>query len=309
LGIFKRKSLAADLDQLNTRKSLLVGQLEIAERKLAEATAARAAHLLEGDLDVPNEQSPLIQRLHDEKDAIVIAISTIGERIAESESKFAAERDLALRSAAAKELAVKADTLDRVTNEVAAAIAKMPAVLDDVLNRMPLPHLILKANVESFAASVVEALRAEVGEARRYITRLVEGDAALVTPRTEAEANPAPAPAIERQTVFLLGRSKWAENGEIITSGPHCSVSPPIEIARLALRHGHAIATGSDLAVTLQMRQPPSYANYAPADCLDISQPKPVTKPVGTPTAAAPVFHSEFTPARGGFASVSRNSR
>jgi hypothetical protein len=99
---------------------------------------------------------------------------------------------------------------------------------------------------------------------------------------------------IERQEIFLLGRSRWEENGETIASGPHRTVSPPIEIAKLAIQHGHAIAAGSDLAVTLQMRQPPSYANYAPADCLDISQPKPAIKPSGTPTAALPPIHSEF---------------
>ena len=137
----------------------------------------------------------------------------------------------------------------------------------------------------------------------------MEGDAALVAPRTEAEAKPAPAPAIERQEIFLLGRSRWEENGETITCGPHCTVSPPIEIAKLAIQYAHAIQAGSDLAVTLQMRSPPNYAVFPAADCLDISQPKPVIKPVGTPTAALPVIHSEFARARAGTATVARNSR
>jgi hypothetical protein len=308
MGIFRRKP---ELDQLHARKSLLEKQLATAERELAAAVEARQKALLEGDLDTPldgQSANGLVGRLHDEKAAILTALSTMDERIAEAENRLTAERDRSKREAAAKELSSAADALDGVADEVAAALAKIPGVLDDVLNRLPLPHLILKANVQSFANAIVEALRTEVGEARRYTTMLAEGDAAVVLPRTE-DAPPPPAPPIERQTIFLLGRSRWEENGETITSGPHVTTSPPIKIAKLAIQHGHAIEAGSPLAVTLQMRSPPNYAVFPASDCLDISKPKPVTKPVVTPTATPPVFHSEFAHARGGVASVARNPR
>jgi hypothetical protein len=310
VGFLRRRSnLETELAALQTRRDLLAKQLTTVEEKIAEATARRAAHLLEGDIEVPNEEPVIVERLRDERAATLDALNTIGHRIVEAESKLVAERDLAMRSTAAKELTAAADALGRVADEVAAAIAKVAPALDDVLGRLPLPHVILKTNVESFAASVVEALRAEVGEARAYIVRLTSGDAALVTPRPDDVKTAATPPIVERREVFLLGRSRWQENGETITSGPHCTASPPVEIAKLAIQHGHAIEAGSDLAITLQMRQPPSYANYAPADCLDIGQPKPLTKPPGSPTAALPLVHSEIARGRGGFATVGRNAR
>jgi hypothetical protein len=187
VGLFKRKP--AELDQLYARKSLLEKQLLVAERELAAAVEARQQVLVEGDpVEQPNERSDLVARLRDEVDAVRNAITTVDERIAEAESRVAAERDRTKREIAGKELTASADALDRVTDEVAAALAKVFPALDDVLSKLPLPHLVQKANLKVFSDAVIEAMRSQVNEARRYLTRLVEGDAVLAPPRTEAEA-------------------------------------------------------------------------------------------------------------------------
>jgi hypothetical protein len=290
MGIFRRKP---ELDQLRARKSLLEKQLATANRELAAAVEARQQVLVEGDPVEPNERPDLVARLRDELEAVRNAIATVDQRIVEAEGRLAEEQDSRRRGVASRELTASADALDHAANAVADAFAKVPAVLDDVLSRMPLPHLILKANVESFAASVVEALRAQAGEARAYIVRLAAGDAALVSPRIE-EVKPAPVPAVERREVFLLGPSRWTEpNGEVVTSGTHTTCSPPAAIAARALELGHALEPLSEHAIVLRQRIPPNFGCFSPQDCVDLTQPK-LTKPSGTPTAALPPIHSEF---------------
>jgi hypothetical protein len=296
VGFLRRRSnLETELAALTTRKDLLTRQLATAEQRLDEAVAARKVHLLEGDPDVPIGETPIIERLRDEKAATLDALTAIGQRIIEAEAKLATERDLAMRSAAAKELSSAADALAAVAADLAGVVARIPAALADVLSRLPAPHAVAPERIKTFADGLVEALQTEAGEARAYIVRLGSGDAALVTPRPDDVKTAAPAPIVERREVFILAPSKWVEpSGEVITVGTHCTASPPVEIAKLALQHGHALEAGSPLAVTLQMRQPPNYASFAPADCTDISRPKELIKPLGTPTAASPPIHSEF---------------
>jgi hypothetical protein len=198
---------------------------------------------------------------------------------------------------AAKELTAAADALDRVAGEVAGVIAKAPAALSAVLDRLP-QAVISKSHTEMFANEVVAALRLAVSEARSHAAQIVSGGAQICVPSPQQPVNP-PSSTIARQQVFILAPSKWTEpNGVVVTSGTHTTASPPAEIARLAIEHGHAVPAGSEFAQVLQMRQPPSYAVYSESDCVDISKPKELTKPPGAPTAALPVFHSEFARGR-----------
>ena len=52
---------------------------------------------------------------------------------------------------------------------------------------------------------------------------------------------PKPVPKIERMSVLLRYAGRWSENGETRTSGPHTTVALPVETARLALEHNHAV--------------------------------------------------------------------
>ena len=66
---------------VRARKDMLSKQLTMVEGKINEALAARRAYLLEApDLDAPYE-SPVIERLRDERAAVLTALDTIAERI------------------------------------------------------------------------------------------------------------------------------------------------------------------------------------------------------------------------------------
>jgi hypothetical protein len=301
----RRSSLETELSALQTRRDLLTKQLATTEARLDEALTSRRARLLEGDdLDAPHE-SPVIERLRDERAAVVDALTSLDVKLLDAQQRLAEEQDHIKRDAAVKELAAVVEVLTPVHDELAAVAAKVAPALSAVLVKLPPPHSVLPERVGGFLDGVLEATRTVASEAQSHSSRLVAGDAQVV--REVSEPVIPPAPKIERQEIFLLQPSCWRENGEVFTAGTHCTASPPVEIARLALQFGHAIETGGELAVTLQMRQPPCYAHFAESDCVDISQPKQLTKAVGSPTAASAPMYSEFVGmARVGTARVAR---
>jgi hypothetical protein len=289
--IFGRKSLTAEIDGLHTRRDLLSKQLTVVEEKIAEATAARQVHLLEGNLDAPGEPV-IIERLRDEKSAVIDALAAIDVKVVDAQRRLAEEQDSRRREVASRELTASADALAAVSADLAGVVARIPAALADVLSRLPAPHAVSPERIKTFADGLVEALQAEAGEARAYIVRLGSGDAPVISSRAE-ETKP-PSPIVERREVFLLGPSRWTEpNGEVLTSGTHTTCSPPASIAACALEFGHALEPLSAHAIVLRQRIPPNYGPYAAEDCIDLAEPRP-TKQVGTPTAALPPIHSEF---------------
>jgi hypothetical protein len=296
MGLLRRKSdgLTAELENLRHRKSQLDALLVAAEQRLDEATRDRQAKLLE--YDPANDGPPtnaIILRLTDERDACIDALAAVDAKAADVQRRLAEEQDSRRREVASRELTASADALDRVAAEVAAALARVFPALDDVLSKLPLPHLVQKANLKVFSDAVVESLRAQANEAKAYIVRLTSGHAALVPPRPDDVKMP-PVPAVERLEILPLQPSKWLEaDGSIRTVGAHVTCDPPIEVARAALANGNAINPLSDDAITLRMRVPTCYAYYAAEDCIDLTQPKTAKPPRGL-TAAAPAVHSEF---------------
>jgi hypothetical protein len=309
MGLLRRRSAFEQMENeiagLRSRRGVLAGRLARADADIEQALSDRQRQLVETDDD--GVEPTHVAQLRDTRDSLSDAISALDLKISEAVVRLDQECDRLQRQTASKELSAAVDQLDRVANEAAAALDRVFPALDSVLSKLPPPPLVLKVNVQSFANAIIEALRAEVAEAQRYITRLTEGDAALVPPRVE-EAKPPPAPKVERREVFLLVNGRWAEpDGTVRTAGRHVTCDPPAAIAQLALQHKHALDPLSDHAIMLRQRIPPDYSCYAEQDCIDLAEPP--TKPVGTPTATAPVFHSEFNRGHGGFATVSRNAR
>jgi hypothetical protein len=312
MGLLSRRrnvldELTSELAKLGARKDLLAKQLATVEGKIAEAVSARATHLLEGDLDVPSGEPVIIERLRDEKSAVVDALAAIDAKVMDAQASVDREQDRICRETGTKELAAVVEDLTHVHDQLAAVAAKVAPAIAAVLAKLPAPHPVAPERVKAFLDGVLEAVQTVVSEARSHTGRLISGDAQVV--REVSEPVMPPAPKVERLEIFRLQASKWLEaDGSIRTVGAHVTCDPPIEVARAALANGNAIDPLCDNAITLRTRVPPCYANYAAEDCIDLTTPKPI-KPLGTPTAAAPVFHSEFTPARGGFATVGRNSR
>jgi hypothetical protein len=134
VGIFRRKSDTAELDGLRVRKAQLDALLATVEGKLDEALTARQAHLLEApDLEVPNEHSPIIERLRDERDAVRDALAAIDSKIMDAQASVDREQDRVRREAGSKELAAAVEGLTRVHDELASVAAKVAPALSAVL--------------------------------------------------------------------------------------------------------------------------------------------------------------------------------
>jgi hypothetical protein len=307
--IFGRKSPAVELDGLNARKGLLAKQLTTVEEKLDEAIASRQTRLLEGDpADVTSEPPIIIERLRDEKSAVVDALATIDSKIMDAQASVDREQDRVRRETGSKELAIVVEGLTRVHDELAAVAAKVAPALSAVLNKLPAPHVVAPERVKAFLDGVLEAAQTVLHEGQAHSSRLVAGDAQVV--RAIAEPVMPSAPIVERQQIFLLVNGKWTEpDGTVRTAGRHIECDPPAAIAELAIEYGHALEPLNEHAIALRQRTAACYAHFAESDCVDISRPKQLTKPVGTPTAAPPAIHSEFARGGGGFASVMRNPR
>ena len=309
MGIFRRKSLAAELDGLNARKELLGRQLATTEARLDEALTSRQTRLLEGDpADVTNEPPINIERLRDEKSAVIDALAAIDSKIMDAQASVDREQDRVRREAGSKELAALVEDLIHVRDELAAVAAKVAPAIAAILNKVPAPHPVAPERVGAFLAGVLDATQTVVSEGQLHATRLISGDAQIV--RAVSEPVKPPVPAVERTPIFLLGASRWQEGGEVFTSGAHLVVSPPAPVAARALEFRHALDPLSNDAVVLRQRCPPRYGFYPPEDCADLNEPKPAKQPAGSRTITAPPVHFEFVGrARGGVASVARNPR
>jgi hypothetical protein len=308
MGLLSRRrnvldELTSELAKLGVRRDLLSKQLTAVEGKIDEALANRRAHLLEGDLDAPNGELVIIERLRDEKSAVVDALAAIDAKALDAQRRLDEERDRLQRQTASKELSSAADQLDAVATDLAGVVARIPVTLAAVLDRLPAPYAVAPERIKAFGDGLVEALQAEEREGRAYAARLAAGDGVVVPPRVE-EAEPPPAPAIERLQIFPLQASKWVEtDGSIVTVGAHVGCSPPIEVARAALANGTALDPLSDEAIVLRQRCPPRYGHYPPQDCIDLNAPRPEKLPAGSKTITSPSIHSAFVgPARVGTA-------
>jgi hypothetical protein len=295
MGLLSRRKngLTAELESLQHRKAQLTAMLTAAEQRLDEATRDRQTRLLESDLtNGPPIEVPVF-RFTDERDAVVAALTAIDAKILDAQASVDRERDRIRRETGSKELAAAVEDLAHVQGELAAVAAKVAPALSAVLAKLPAPHPVSPERVGAFLDGVLEAAQTVIHEAQSHAGRLTSGDAEVV--REVSDPVIPPAPKVERLEIFPLQPSRWVEtDGSIRTVGAHVTCDPPVEVARAALANGNAILPLSDHAIVLRQRVPPCYANYPPADCLDIAQPKPLTKPVGTPTAAQASIHSEF---------------
>ena len=94
----------------------------------------------------------------------------------------------------------------------------------------------------NFAPQLATTGDAALQETDSYAATVASCHAAIKNEPKSIEL-PKPPKPVERMPVFLRGPSKWREpDGEVITAGPHCTVSPPAAIARAALEFGHTVS-------------------------------------------------------------------
>jgi hypothetical protein len=297
VGFFgKRNSNEKALDDLKHRRGLLELQLNAASQKLAEAVEARRKTLLESDLE-QNGGAPIkniIPRLRDEATALAEAVATLDAQIVEAENKLAIERERIkreqerdLRQSQLDAARKACDRFKEVAAELVALLKPLASIGYDCAHAR---------NVTEFlAGQLALAHEAAFGEASRYVAQVASGHTPIKTEPVVIAPPPPPLPPIERQVVFLRVAGRWMERDETRTSGPHTSPDLPVEVAKLALRHGHAVESGSRVAADLRGLQDPDYAYWPPDRCVDLTRPMPVPIPqLPDQRAMQPPVHSGF---------------
>jgi hypothetical protein len=307
MGIFRTKngtleSLERQLDERRVRRELLAKQLATAEGNLQRETAKRRTVMLEQSLDANgNDRDKLrvvIERARDEADVTRDALSTLDAQISEAEVRLAAERE---RTAREREAARLRDEMDKARVQLSELRTKFGQVADAMraLDRIP-AMLAARENLERVGPQLITGAELGLADGESYAQQMLAEHTPI---RAEAPAPPpAPQPPkVERKQIFLRHASRWVENGTTTTAGPHCTVSPPVDIARAALEFNHAVLPDSETARALRAQMDPDYGWWHPDRCCDLTQPQPAPKAPEV-HVTTPVQHSGIPGARTGVA-------
>jgi hypothetical protein len=293
--------LERELDQLRTRRKALLSQQQTAAAALQRAREDRRTRLLESDdLDAAGADREkvkgLVLRLADELDAVADALATVDAKLAEAEGKLAAERDRAKRDAEAGRCRTELDTVRTELSELRAKFATMADAMRAV-DRVP-AMLAARENLERLGAQLLVGIGLGLADGESYIQQML-AEHAPIRVEPVAPVVPAPQPTVERKAVFLRHAGRWREaDGEVITAGKHCTVSPPIAIALAAIEHGHAVDPESRVAQELRRLQDPDFAWQPPGSCRDIS----IAEPAEVMHATEPLRHTGLPGGRTGTA-------
>jgi hypothetical protein len=285
--------LENELGGLTSRRTALAERLARADADIERALADRRRRLVEADSDESVESTPQVGQLREVRGAFADAVAAIDGKIAEASTQLDEARDRARREAAAWKLNGVTDELAKLADDYAAVVSRLTAVLGAVVDRLPYTA-VSRSHTVMFANEVLVAIRMVVSESRSHAAQIASGSGQICEPAAQPSAPPPTPPAIERQSVFLRHASKWTEGDEVKTCGPHVAIELPVEVARLALSHNHAVPADSQAAAALRALQDPDYS-FWPADrCADLTQPRPAPQPAEQ-TITTPVVHSGFT--------------
>jgi hypothetical protein len=304
MGLFRsRKSGASalsaqlenELDSLRSRRKSIQERLATAQQRLGDELAARRARILQHDMDSGNVENARDQVIHlrDATEAAQDALDTVTTRIVEAEQTLAAERDRLAREA---EVAKRRAEIAEAREELAAYLAQGERLVSKLQTLAPICVAVGAAggSVQHCSRELNIGIEAGLVEAEGYVARLLEGVETIKVEPPPAET-PKPAPKIARQPVFLRVAGKWMENGETRTSGPHTAPDLPVEVAELAIAHGHALPMDPPVAAELRRQQDPDYAFWPANRCVDLIKPRPLPQAQKTTIVQAPT-HSEFIP-------------
>jgi hypothetical protein len=308
MGLFRAKNGVADaekeIDGLKTRRKALLAQHQTATAALARAKEDRRTRLLESDLDAAGADREkvkgLVLRLADELDAVADALATVDGKLADAEGKLLAERERGKRDAERQRRQEQLDAARAARNEFKEVAARMVEALAP-LTSVGVMSAAAHTNLAYLAGELDKGLTAAFDEVAQYISMVSAGTVEIKIEPPVPHAPPS-APAIERMPIFLRAPSRWREaDGEVVTAGPHCTVSPPVDVARAALQFNHAVEVDSETARALRAQMDPDYGWWAADRCCDLTQPAPAP---GQPEVhvSEPARHSEFAPPAGPYA-------
>jgi predicted nucleic acid-binding Zn-ribbon protein len=204
-------------------------------------------------------------------------ISAKNAEIKSAQAKLTAEEDKYKAEVNAREIEAMAEPFVTAKATVKAARATMPGV-SKAIERLPHSfdlHRSSGADFDAMLAGIEAQLDKGVAHVKQCAALARAGEAVSVNSVPEP-VKVEPVYVGERKSVFLLGPSKWFEEGKIITHGRHRTVALPTAIADAALQFGHAVEPGSEAAraaMTLDCSGP-DYAFQPENICVDLTKPR-----------------------------------
>jgi hypothetical protein len=168
-----------------------------------------------------------------------------------------------------------------VAREALAAYTGRATRLAEALRKLlptagPLPALV--NFIDAAARDANLSAEAAFSESEAYCERVVPGTEQIRQQSALGPVEPVKPPE-PRQRVFLLCNAKWREGDNTVTAGKHRVESLPLDVAKVALEHGHVLPPDHEQVRRLREFETPDYARQPEDLCIDIAQPKPSAKP------------------------------
>jgi hypothetical protein len=258
MAFFKKRSpmekMQQQLTDLRQRAAALSTKRAASDAALADATAAREKHMLEGDLADEQTAEKLqtkVDRCISTLVGIDAALTALQRQIVEVEAKNAAERAAIERNTAADKLS---RDLDRIEKALPAYLAAARQLADAV---EPVAHFHYEANelgafTRNGAAQIEVAAAFAVQELRGMVEQIKTGAASMPPKKPE----PLPVAAIEQpvptQTLFCRRTIKWRDpsSGRQRAALALEDVDLPLHLADKALRIGACAPVSDEMRKT-----------------------------------------------------------
>lgn len=232
-----------ELQQLQSRKLALEAKLRAADSELAVSIEQRRKRLVETDDEDVAGARDLIASLRDTVNLHADGVSEITARIVAVESRLAAERQRAERTAAAAELQVHSDSLATAVETFARAGAALVAAIGSIEGRVAHPTVGVEG-AGFVVGDLMAAARQLVADGRAQAAMVAAGSTAALQPSPPRPQAP-PVPEIARREIFSLRRLKWSDGGSIRSVERYCFVDAPADVAARAIARDVADVRGS----------------------------------------------------------------
>jgi hypothetical protein len=304
MGLLSRKPALSEIEcqreNLLHRKAALEAQRVAAERRLDEAVADRRRVLVESDQDSSQPAKNIVGRLRDERDAITDALAAIDLKLGEVENRLRQDQDRSEREKASKRCQEQIAAARPVVDRFAAVFEEAAAAMQ-TLSPFSISAGTTAGSLKIFGGQLRAGIEQGIAETENYRLRMVAGNAPVVGEAKPVIAAPPPPAPVERQPIYLLTDAVWPEpDGSLRYGCQYGQASPPVDVARRAIKLNLADAFNSPRANRLREIHGCPFSVPHPSTCTNLvtgERPKPEGD---NGTSATPAEY--YGPARAGYA-------
>jgi hypothetical protein len=244
MAFFKRElgpveRFEAALKQKQAEREKLAGRLAHAESALADKRAAAEKLAVAGASNARLEKAEAQMRADEDRARTLrTELGDIDEQVVSTERALAdatAQRD---REQLADQIEALAASIERSVPGFGAGAASLVDAVAKAATQVP-EATRFAASVDAVRREVLSAADLVCWELRTLAVRTRAGNA-NVSAAVQAEAEPAPLAAIERQMVYTFNPLLWREGSEVKKVPAFAMVALPKALLPIALRHQHA---------------------------------------------------------------------